>query len=86
MSQKWSLPSLNLDRVIVTNKGFQSKINNRMAKSADPDEMARHEASHLDLHCLQRYMYWSAGIEGLIVTNSVDPDQMHSAACNVNMQ
>ena len=45
--------------------GFQSKINNRMVNSVDPDEMAPYEPSHLDLHCLQRYLYWSAGMEGL---------------------
>ena len=40
----------------------QSKINtcNRMANIVDPDEMAHYEPSHLDLHCLQRYMFWSA--------------------------
>ena len=52
---KWTLPSLNLD-YIVANK-FQSIINNRMANSEDPDEMAHYEPSHLDLHCLQGYMY-----------------------------
>ena len=35
------------------------KINNRMANNVDPDETARYELSHLDLHCLQRYLYWS---------------------------
>ena len=38
-------------------KGFQSKISNRMANSVDPDEMAHYKPSHLDLHCLQRYLY-----------------------------
>ena len=46
---KWTLPSLNLDTFIVAN--------NRMANSVDPDEMAHYEPSHLDLHCLQRYLY-----------------------------
>ena len=32
---------------------------NRMPKSVDPDETARYEPSHLDLHFLQRYLYWS---------------------------
>ena len=39
--------------------GFQSKINNKMANNADPDETAHYESSHLDLHCLGRYLYWS---------------------------
>ena len=40
-------------------------MNNCMANSVDPDETARYEPSHLDLHCLQRYLYWSAGMKGL---------------------
>ena len=36
-----------------------------MANRADPDEMARYEPSHLDPHCLQRYMYWSAEMNWL---------------------
>ena len=39
--------------------------NNRMANSVDPDEMACHELSHLDLHCLHRYLFRSAGLKGL---------------------
>ena len=31
-----------------------------MANSVDPDEMAHDEPSHLDLHCLQWYLFWSA--------------------------
>ena len=46
-------------------QGFRSKINNKMAKSVDPDETPRKEPSHLDLHCLQRYPCWSTGMEGL---------------------
>ena len=34
-----------------------------MAKSKDPDEMAYYEWSHLDLHCLCRYLFWSAGLK-----------------------
>ena len=34
-----------------------------MANSSDPDEAARY--SHLDLHCLHRYLFWSAGLKGL---------------------
>ena len=33
--------------------GVSIKIINRMANSVDPDETARSEPSHLDLHCLQ---------------------------------
>ena len=36
-----------------------------MANSVDPDETARYEPSHQDLHCLQRYLYWSSGMKEL---------------------
>ena len=58
---KWTLPSLNLDTSIVAN----SKINNWITNDVDPDEMAHYEPSHLDLHCLQRYLYWSKGMKEL---------------------
>ena len=38
---------------------------NRMANSVDPDEKARYKPSHLDLHCLQRYMFWSVWLKEL---------------------
>ena len=62
----WTVPSLNLDTFIVANRGFSQKINNRMANSVDPDETARYEPSHLGLQCLQKYLYWSAGMKGMI--------------------
>ena len=37
----------------------------KMASSVDPDEMAHYVPSHLDLHCLRRYLYRSAGLKGL---------------------
>ena len=40
-------------------------FNHRMVNSADPDETGRSEPFHLDLRCLQRYMYLSAGIKEL---------------------
>ena len=39
---------------------------NKMASSADPDEMAHYEPSHQDLHCLGKKMFWSVGLKGLI--------------------
>ena len=33
-----------------------------MTDSVDPDET---EQSHLDLHCLHRYLFWSARLKGL---------------------
>ena len=35
-----------------------------MANSVDPDETARYEPSQQDLHCLHRYLFWSAGLKG----------------------
>ena len=64
MYLKWAHPSLNLDVPIVANRSLV-KINNRMANSVDPDETARNEPSHLDLHCLQKYLYWSSGLKRL---------------------
>ena len=32
-----------------------------MANSVDPAEMAHDERSHLELHCSERYLYWSVG-------------------------
>ena len=60
----WTLPSLHLDISIVANRGF-SQNHTRMANSVDPDETARYELSHLDLHCLQNYLYWSVVMKGL---------------------
>ena len=61
---KLTHPSLYLDTSIVANRGLV-KINNRIANSVDPDETAHYEPSHLDLHCLQRYLYWSVEMKGL---------------------
>ena len=38
---------------------------NRMANIVDPDETARNEPSHLDLHCLHRNLIWSVRLKGL---------------------
>ena len=32
--------------------------------SVNPDETAHYELSHLDLHCLQKYLSWYAGLKG----------------------
>ena len=46
--------------------GVQVKKNELwMTNSVDPDETARYEPSHLDLHYLQRYLVWFAGLKGL---------------------
>ena len=42
-----------------------------MANSVDPNETARNEPSHLDLHCLQRYLYWSVRIQWLALKGFV---------------
>ena len=43
-------------------KGYQSKIKDRMAKRVDLDEMAHYKPSHLDVHCFQSYLFWLAGL------------------------
>ena len=45
-------------------QGCQTKNQNIMANSVDPDEMAHHEPSHQDLHYLQRYLVCSVGLKG----------------------
>ena len=44
---------------------FQSKFPKRMANSVDPDETACNEPSHLNLHCLHRYLFWYVRLKGL---------------------
>ena len=39
-----------------------------MVNSADPDEMAHYEPSHLDLYCFQRSLFWYAGMKELITS------------------
>ena len=34
------------------------KIDLVLANSTDPDEMHHSVAFHLDLHCLQKYLFW----------------------------
>ena len=50
--------------MILQIKGASQK-SKRMANSLDPDETARYEPSHQDLHCFHRYLAWSAGPKGL---------------------
>ena len=57
--------SLNLNKSTDENTGsIQDKIKQNI-NGVDPDETARHEPSHLDLHCLHRCLFWSAGLKGL---------------------
>ena len=63
---KLTLPSSNL-----VTSSIAANINIKMANSADPDETARYESSHLALHCFHRYMHRSAGTKGLIVFHYV---------------
>ena len=54
--------------VSVENKKTKQKKKtkkNRMANNVDSVEMACYEPSHLDLHCLGRYLSWSAMLKGL---------------------
>ena len=45
--------------------GCHSK--NQMANNVDPNEMAGYEPSYQVLHCLQRYMFWSAGLTSSLI-------------------
>ena len=40
-------------------------INHRTTNIVDSDETARYEPSHMDLHGLQNYLFWSAKLKGL---------------------
>ena len=44
---------------------YQLNIENRMANSVDPEEMDHYKHSHQDLHCLQKYLFCSAGLKRL---------------------
>ena len=65
---EWTVLSLNFD---MSTDACQSKIKNIMANSVDPDEMAHYEPSHLELHCLQRYLLWSARLKGFKTSSAV---------------
>ena len=65
----WILPSLNADTSIVANRAFSQKSIIEWQIVVDPDETAR-EPSHLDLHCFQRYLCWSVGMKGLMMTTA----------------
>ena len=41
-----------------------------MANSVDPDAMAHYEPSRQDLHCLHRYLVWSADLKQVHFTTS----------------
>ena len=58
-----TLPSLHFGTSIF-GKDFWTE--NRMATRVDPDETARYELSHLDLHYLQRYLYRSTRYRGSV--------------------
>ena len=45
----------------------KTEIVNRLANNVDPYEMACLEKSHLDLHCLHRYLFWSTKLKGIIL-------------------
>ena len=65
MFQKWTFLSLNLDKAVDENTCRRKLKSKTMVNSVDPDETARNEPSHLDLHCLHRYCFWSPRLKGL---------------------
>ena len=55
---KVTISDLNLDTPTVAKKNVRQKFKNKcIANNVDPDETARHEPFHLDLHCLHRYQF-----------------------------
>ena len=56
-----------------------------MANSVDPDVTAQNEPSHLELHCLQKCMYWSGEIKGLTF-KGVRKGQLSRESERVNFQ
>ena len=50
----------------------------KMANSVDLDEMAIYEQSHPDLHCLQKYLFWSARVEDLWELQTAKQKDAHS--------
>ena len=42
------------------------------ANSVDPDDTAHYEPSHLDLHCLHMYLFWSTGLKELTQDNKTN--------------
>ena len=62
---KLTLPSLNFGMSIFANRDVRNQ--HRIANSVDLGETAHDEPSHLDLHCLQKYQFRSAGLKGFRV-------------------
>ena len=54
-----------------------------MANRVDPDETAHYELSHLNLHNLQRYLCWFAGMKRLTTEQAsfIVPDVKHYLEC-----
>ena len=61
--------------------GCYYKIESRQANSVDPDETAYHKPSHLDQHCLPRYLVWSTRLKGL----NDGTQQVYSQFCFVHV-
>ena len=50
-----------------------------MPNSVDPDEVARYESSHLDLHCLHKYLCWSAELNlRILMEDSTKMDMFYA--------
>ena len=47
------------------NSGFSLKSKTEWQIAYNPDKTACYKPSHLDLHCLHRYLFWSARLKGL---------------------
>ena len=56
------------------------------ANSVDPDEMAHNEPSHLDLHCLQKYLLLFARLIGLSIFSKDRDFKITKGSVSVPMQ
>ena len=74
---KWTFRSLNLDTSIDANRAVSQTS---MANNLDPDEMGRYELSHLDLHSLQRYTFWSIRLKERVKCMQ----EVNTSQCNLS--
>ena len=63
----WSIVHIKGSQVIISKIYCISlKIGFVSANSEDPDEMLHYAAFHLDLHCLQKYLFGVFGIQNRV--------------------
>ena len=68
---------------VKTIKACFRDVSNRKANSVDPDETAHYEPSHLDLHCLKRFVYLSAGMRELNKNKEINQNRQSTGVLPV---